>query len=292
MNMTKIVIVIVLYNCQIRKSKTVNSLINSYKKFLLKNTKNPNNKIDLIIYDNGKKKSVYQGLKKLINTIYLHNPRNPGLAKAYNYALKYCENNGSEWLILFDQDSTLPLNYFDQLDCEISKSSNSCVAIVPKVLSNKLILSPCKVYFGGTLRPLSKNYYGKNKEEVFAIGSGAIISVTYLIGINGFNELFWMDSLDRWLFHTIRKDKYNIWISNITLKHELSITNYDKYISPDRYLNIMKYEAIFIRNYRNKFELYFYKIRLLKRIFFLLFTVKNKSFAYMTFNHLIGRSEF
>jgi len=283
--MPKIAIVVVLYNCHIRKSKTINSLINSYKKF---HVKNPKNKIDLIIYDNSKKKSVYQNLKKLINTNYIHDRKNSGLSKAYNYALNYCIKNKSEWLILFDQDSTLPLNYFDQLYYEIKKSSNSCVAIVPKVLSNKSMLSPCKVFFGGILRPLSENYYGKNKKEVFAIGSGATILVTYLKEINGFNELFWMDSLDRWLFHTIEKDNYNIWISNIKIKHELSITNYDKYISCERYSNIMKYESIFIRNYRGKFEFYFYKIRLLKRFFFLLSSVKNKNFAYMTFNHLIG----
>lgn len=290
MNPTKIIFVVVIYNCPVGKSKTINSLARSYKSFLLKSKENLREKIDLVIYDNSKKKSSYLKFNYLFNLHYFHDPKNSGLAKAYNLAFNQGIKNKSKWLILFDQDSTLPSNYFAELFKEIDEAQNLCVALVPKVFSNKNLISPCRVFFGGILRPLEKSYYGLNNRELFAIGSGTVISVVYLKKINGFNEAFWMDSLDRWLFDSINKNKCSVWVSDININHQLSVTNYDKYISTDRYRNIMKYESLFIKNYRSNLEVCIYKIRLIKRFFFLFFAFKNKKFAYMTFFHLIGKN--
>jgi len=289
--MNELVLVVVLFNCELKKSKTLNSLIDSFKKFQEDNLK-ASKKITLIIYDNSKTKLKTLNFEAPIKFIYFHDSNNSGLAKAYNHSLNYAIRNKSRWLTLLDQDSILPENYLSQLSLEILKVKESCVAIVPKVLSNNKLLSPCKVLFWGSLRPLDINFYGKNHREVFAIGSGVTVSVSYLKKINGFNEFFWLDSLDRWLFNSIKNNNFNVWISNIKINHELSITNYDQLVTETRYLNIMKYESFFIKNYRNKAEFYFYRIRLLKRFFYLLFFVKNKAFAKMTLVHLLGKKIF
>lgn len=280
----EIVAIIVLYNCNIEKSQTIISLLTNYY-----NNKNDFNDFSLIIYDNG----VFNQKSKIIIPFqceYVHDPTNSGLAVAYNYALKNFKTENNSWLFLLDQDSTLPIDFIYKLklDLKIVQYNSEVVAVVPKMHHGNYFFSPSKIIYGGTMRPIDMTHSGIYKHNIFAIGSGSVIRLTFLKSINGFNEFFRIDSLDRWLYHIIHKMGKFVFVSNTILEHELSIMNYGKLLNKKRYENIMKYETYFMFFYKSNTENFIYYLRLIKRTIYLFFKEKNKIYAYLTLNHLVN----
>ena len=150
----------------------------------------------------------------------------------------------------------------------------------------KTFFSPAKDLFGGIIRPIDMRHKGICAFKVFATGSGSAIKVSFLQSIGGFNELYWLDCLDRWLFSTINNMGGKVYVSDSIVDHELSILNYDKFMDEQRYYNILKYEAIFMKSFHSKADNYLYYLRLLKRTVNLFITVKNKRYSLMTLRHL------
>lgn len=279
----RLCIVIVLYNCKISNSKTILSLINNFHE-------NPKifANVRVIIYDNS---LICQDIEIVIPFLftYFHDPSNKGLAAAYNYALNEAIIDSCSWLLLFDQDSQVAKDFIQRLIIDIAtiQDVNSVKAVVPIVRHGDCFFSPSKVLFGGMLRPINMKFRGIYESKIFAIGSGSVIRVSFLTRIDGFNKIFWMDSLDRWLFHTIETSGGKVFVSDSIIDHELSVMDYNKLMNINRYSNIMKYESLFMRDYKTKTENYYYYLRLLKRSILLFFTATNRVYSKMTFLHLI-----
>jgi len=246
--------ILVMHNCKIEESKTLHSWLQSYGKY-------PQiyNSFKLIIYDNSfTKQSISINLP--FEYEYVHNPANVGVAKAYNYALNIAKNNNYDWLLLFDQDSSFPKNYISTLfnTCQNINPNEKIVACVPKVFHNNIFFSPSRVLWGGIHRPIDKNHKGICNFEIMAIGSGALIRKSFILSIQGFNETYWLDCLDRWLFNTIYSEGKKVYVINLIIKHNLSIFNFDKHVTEHRYLNQLKYETLFMQSYKTKSENYFF----------------------------------
>jgi GT2 family glycosyltransferase len=277
-----IIAVVVLYNSTVEESYTIKSLMLNHPEYL-----DPIKDFHLIIYDNG---LVEQEIKMNIpfKFQYFHNPKNEGLAVAYNYALKEAIHGSYSWMLLLDQDSSLPEVFLSNLFDDLNKIADDCriTAVVPRMYYKDNIFSPSKVLFGGLHRPINKNHKGIYKHSICAIGSCSLIKIEFLEMIGGFNEFFWMDSLDRWLFLTIEKNKGIVYVSNSLIEHELSILDYDKFVSENRYNNIMKYETFFMKLYKSKSENFIYYLRLLNRILIFSLSEKNKMYAKLTWCHL------
>jgi len=259
----KICAVVVLYTCLIKDSKTLNSLLLNFEKEV-----SLFEKFKLVIYDNGANDQ-NASAKMPFGYIYFHNPKNEGLAVAYNFALKEASDEGYDWLLLLDQDSFLPTNFVSQLFLHLTKVSEneSITAIVPKMRYQNFIFSPSQILFGGISRPIDRNFIGIYTGNVFAIGSGSLVKVSFMNQVYGFNEFFWIDFLDRWLYKVISKSGGKVYVSDIIIDHELSILNYDKYMNEKRYLNIIKFETYYMKLYESRGENLVYYLRLVKRIF-------------------------
>lgn len=274
--------ILIIYNCKGEESKTLNSLLENY-------AKNPEEfrNFKLIIYDNspiGQK----IGLSVPFEYEYVHDRNNKGLAVAYNYALTKAIASCYSWLLLLDQDSSLPEDFIDNLSCNLAtlKKDNTVVAVVPKMRYKKTFFSPSRDLFGGITRPIDMRHKGICTFKVCAVGSGSVIKVSFLQSIGGFNEFYWLDCLDQWLFFTINNMNGKVYVSDSIVDHELSLLNYDKFMDEQRYSNILKYEAIFMKSFHSKADNYFYYLRLLKRTVCLFITVKNKRYSLMTLRHL------
>jgi GT2 family glycosyltransferase len=252
-------------------------------------TKNPAafRNFKLIIYDNS---LIDQKINLSIpfEFQYVHDSSNKGLAAAYNFALNKAAAVSCDWLLLLDQDSTLPGDFIENLACEISgiEKDNSVAAVVPKLRYKETLFSPSKDLFGGTLRPIDMRHKGICDFKVFATGSGTVVRVSFLQKIGGFDEFYWLDFLDRWLFSTIEHAGGKVYVTDSIIDHELSVMNYDKFMNEKRYSNILKYETIFMDSFKPKAEKYVYYLRLLKRVLYLYFTVDNKKYSLMTLRHL------
>ena len=270
--------ILVLFNCRIEESKTFNSLLRNYA-----DSPDRFNRFKLLIYDNSSSKQTAPS-DIPFDCQYVHNPHNDGLAVAYNYALNEAIKTSHDWLLLLDQDSTLPAKFIDDLSRELSgiEKDDTVCAVVPKMRYKNVYFSPSRDLFGGTLRPIDMKHKGICAFKVFAIGSGCAVKVSFLQGIGGFNEFYWLDFLDRWLFITINIMGGNVYVTDSVIDHELSVMNYDKFMTEQRYSNILKYEAIFMKSYKSKAEIYIYYLRLVKRVVYLFVTVKDKRYSFMT----------
>lgn len=258
----KILAIMVAYNQDILSSKTFQSLKDALAKHDIEDI------FSFLIYDNSlTPQNVDWEVAAPMS--YKHDPTNAGLAKAYNYALDAGMSNSCDWLLLLDQDSTLPEDFVTKL-IDITKQINvdeNIVAIVPRVRCLGKMVSPSVVKFGGCFRPVDAAIKGDCHCQITSINSGTMIRSSFMKSIGGFNTLFRLDYLDHWVFSSIYSNNKRAFVSESVVEHELSIMDYDSWMNVERYESILKAERIFLETCRPKYENYFYILRLVRRIF-------------------------
>jgi GT2 family glycosyltransferase len=279
-----IYVVIVLYNCKLSKSHTVNSLLRIYPEKIHKKFD-----VRVLVYDNGLNETqdnppIHEGFE------YLSAAENRGLTGAYNYAIKRASEQSADWILLLDQDTKLPVDYFDQLHNAVSEHCDNpkIVAVVPKMHYENVFFSPAKVLYAGIMRPVERDYLGIYPREIFAIGSCSLIKVNFIKSIGGFSDKYWLDSQDRWLYHKIHSFKKEVLITGIVVEHELSVMDFDKFVTESRYENILKYEVLFMREHCSFFENIIFALRLAFRSVKLVFIAKNKNYSLITAKQFLG----
>lgn len=280
MSLESLIGVIVLYKCHMEKSETIIALNIALEKI--------QKQLTLLVYDNGPKAQYAEHNFKYgnLNIVYIHDPTNPGLSKAYNAGLDYANSHDAEWILLLDQDTLLPPEFLEQyLHAVKENSSNEIVCIMPRILSvsNDTIVSPSRIYRGGITRPLNKIKPGIIKESVTGINSGTFLSIQFMISLGGFCDDFPLDMLDHWYFREIAKKKRKILLLDISIQHYLSVDSFFDEVSTDRYESILLSERRFFNHYF--LDLCIYKIRLALRIVKQL-RLGEKTYATLTFKYL------
>jgi GT2 family glycosyltransferase len=278
----KIVVVVVLYNCKLTESHTVKSLLAMPLDKYAEDCD-----INVIIYDNGLA-GTQDNPPNHTRFQYVSVPDNQGLPGAYNYALKESFERDVEWLLLLDQDTKLPLQYFKKLHDAVMPHNESqhLVAVVPKMCCEGVFFSPSKVLYAGVMRPVEQEFLGIYPKEIFAIGSCSLLRVAFLREIGGFSKDYWLDSLDRWLYKKVHSLKRSVLVTDIIVEHELSVMNFDKFMSETRYRNILNFESKFMMNHCSFFENTIFILRLFVRSIKLYIVSKNKKFAFITAKHI------
>lgn len=275
----KTTVVIVVYKLNLSDSCTFQSLSNA-----LHNNQKLKNDLSVIIYDNSPDKQGIPASYQSMDILYKHDPKNIGIVTAYNYAYSIAKENGSDWLLLLDHDTELTDDYFKQFSL-LETLDKNIAAVVPKINYEERMISPV---FSNTMRPLQGPMPGPGIQlkPVMAINSGALIRVSFLSEIGGFNELFPLDFLDHWLFHEIYTKGNKVWVMDTSLEHELSVMDYSR-VSLTRYQSILDSEINFYKNYK-KDLLPAYRNQLIKRLMKQILTVKNKKIAAYTFRRLLS----
>ncbi|WP_338449547.1 glycosyltransferase [Niallia oryzisoli] len=276
----KVTIVVVFYKQVIEQSKTFSSL----KKVLLER-KDSLAGIDMILYDNSPEQQDFDANHYPGNIDYIHDPRNLGIATAYNYTWQRAQENGSEWLLLFDHDTMVTEEYIDLMlkDHDITEE---IAAVVPKIMTNGIMVSPV---YSHSLRPLQteRPVEGIQEKPVMAINSGSLVRISFLNEIGGFNTEFPLDYLDHWLFHEIYEQGKKILLLRVTLEHDLSVMDYST-VSLNRYKSILDSEMKYYSNYKTEL-IGEYRKQLFKRLAKQLLVVKNKRIALYTLSRLMGK---
>ncbi|PLR83141.1 hypothetical protein CVD25_16590 [Bacillus canaveralius] len=274
----KMTIVVVVYNQKIEECKTFQTLkLNMFDKVerLID--------VEFLLYDNSQQKQqFYANDYKGISISYIHDPRNAGIAAAYNYAWSVAKERGNEWLLLLDHDTEITNEYVDHI-MNLQETESVVAAVVPKIKYDNKMISPV---YSNTLRPLlsDKPSEGIQNQPIMAINSGSLLRVSFLNEIGGFNNDFPLDYLDHWLFYEIYAKGHKVRVLDVSLEHDLSVMDYSN-VSGKRYLSILNSEFNFYKNYKS--DLYkSYKKQLLKRLLKQILFVKNKNIAFYTFCRL------
>jgi GT2 family glycosyltransferase len=204
--------------------------------------------------------------------IYFHDQSNPGLAEAYNFALKAAEAQECKWLLLLDQDTLLTARFISELSGIIEKINDDRIAaIIPRLYANKLLISPSTITLNQLYRPLYGKESGVATQRLTAINSATTLRISFLKHIGGFNTRYWLDYLDHWVFMQISLHGHTIYLMESELTHNLSIQSLST-MGATRYRNILDAEHTFLHESENAQlpNLLIYKLRLLLRSLYLL----------------------
>lgn len=158
---------------------------------------------------------------------YIDMDGNRGLSVAYNTAIseiiKSNTNLYDKWIIIFDQDTHIPTNFFDLLSDELKNNSFRSFVYVPLVFDNKLeLLSPC--HFSGLRFKRCKKCIDVDDNSFF-INSGMCIPLSFFENCN-YDENIFLDFVDYDFVKTIRKLYGNCFkvMNSISLRQEFSGT--------------------------------------------------------------------
>lgn len=269
--MLNILSVIVLYKTNFLQSKTYRSLL-------------CNESIAIYIYDNSPEaQEIDQELSNRI--IYIHNPLNPGLSFAYNKAAEFASNNGFEWVLLLDQDTSFPENIFSEYKFEINNNPKIKL-FVPKIkVLNEKYISPTQV----------KNHIGKLSNtapsgitslwEYMPINSGMMINVDAFLSVGGYNENVKLDYSDYQFIEKFRQQFNSFFILQSVCFQEFSNEVQSTVQLLDRY----KIFCNCIRNCKrnNTYDKYLYLWIVLKRGMSLTTRTGNLNFIRILFKYYL-----
>lgn len=175
-------------------------------------------------------------------------PNNPGLAQAYNRAVEIAQKEHYDWLITLDQDTALPSDFLMRVGVLAGEfeSSPTIAAIVPHVIGDGRILSP--FYFMGGALPcrFPSGFVGVSEQATYAINSGAILRVSAVSQIGGYNPTFPLDISDINFFHQLHRFGKRVFVAgDILIHHEFSILKKHQRMNIERYQEMLFDECAF-----------------------------------------------
>lgn len=207
----KILIVIVLYKQSLDDCQSFN---------VLKKIKNK--QIALFVYDNSPSRGNVIHFPESLQIMYMHNPSNPGVSKAYNEGSSYAKKNGFDYLLLLDQDTELPENFIYELE-----KINSAVTTYPLV-SFRLMrageqLSPFNYRFKRGSMMVNQSESGVHPlKNISLLNSGILISVELFDKAGGYDENVELYFSDFVFLNRVRRIQKDFYISPIVFKHSMS----------------------------------------------------------------------
>jgi GT2 family glycosyltransferase len=222
--------VIVVYRMSAADSPTLTTLLASAA------TLHDDIKLTILVWDNTPGGQTPDELPASIR--YHSAPDNPGLSMAYNWALDLAFKEGYEWLLTLDQDSILPIDFLSTMARVASQSgtSSNIGAIVPLVLAGERDISPFRFYLNAIPYWYSSKFNQSSKAVTYAINSAALLRVSSLKVIGGYNPLFPLDISDIEMFHRLHKSGASVHpVETLRVTHDFSILDKSRLMSLERY---------------------------------------------------------
>jgi len=216
----ELAVVFVLYNVDLLKSTSYCSLIDSL------NNINFSGELDIYIYDNSLKQTVYDfSDKKNIIYYYFHNPENPGISSSYNSAARLAKSRKKRWMLVLDQDSILPSESLTKYMEGIIKWPNYPL-YAPRIYANNVLLSPCKYSFhrGTHFKSIDEGVHQLNGKNV--LNSGLLMDIEAFLSVEGYDERVWLYFSDFVFFNKLKSQHKYFVVLDVRLEHELSSSDY------------------------------------------------------------------
>lgn len=234
----RILAVVVLYKQRAEESTTLQALLPQPQRVA-------GLEIKTVVFDNGPQPEAPASLSADIE--YHAATHNEGLAGAYNYALAVAIAKGYDWFLTLDQDTDLPPHFLQAMRdaAERLDPAVEIAAIVPHLVDNGTPLSPTRLRFA-RITALPASFEGVASGEVRAFNSGALLRVSALQELGGFDERFWLSFLDGWLYRQFHLRGKKIYVlGNVRAEHKLSLLNYRERLSLAHFRDFLAAESAF-----------------------------------------------
>jgi GT2 family glycosyltransferase len=280
----RILAVIVRYKMRLEGSPTMVSLSEAFRLH-----PELRREFGVLVWDNSP--TPLENLRLPFPFKYDHSRENIGVSGAYNRALKVAEQGGFAWMLLLDQDTTLPDDFLPRLlgHIERHEGDSQVAAMVPFLVDGAIPSSPVAVLCGRN-KPISPPFEGFYPGEIFAANSGVTIRAAALREAGGYDEDFWLDLSDVVLFHKLHLKGKRVWIAgDLQVQHRITNNDFDGSMSPQRYSNFVAAEGAYWDLYRGWLPRSIYMARLLGRVFRQYRRFRNKSFSRISRSYLIHR---
>lgn len=208
--------------------------------------------IKIILYDNTPGGQDVDALP--VEVQYKADVENSGLARAYNYSLEIAVENGFDWLLTLDQDTSLPIDFLSKLCHTIAFVApfRTVAAIVP--ICGGSAGSPWirRKYW---IRPkrFPDGFIGIPLESVYAVNSASTIRVSALKMIGGYDPRFHLWASDLVMYHRLHCSHFRVFVAgNIHVEHESSIADLKKRSTPSRYEDMLRADEAFYDEYMGR----------------------------------------
>jgi GT2 family glycosyltransferase len=285
MNSRQIVAVVVLYKRAPERSQTINSLATVF-------ACNPEllDSIRVILWDNSPK--AIDRLNLSFPCGYSHAGRNVGTSGAYNYALEFAEAEGSPWLLLLDQDTTISPEFLPRIleYSHLLQGQTEIGTVVPFIYSHGSLVSPRRLGRFNRISRIPRTFSGVCRRKAFAVNSATLMRAAALREIGGYSDDFWLDLSDVYVFQAMhRKGRYLYIAGDLTLQHSITSMDFDKDMAPERYRNFLAAESAYVDLYSSAPERAVHLFRLLGRVLRQRHRHRNGVFSRMTFEYFCRR---
>ena len=236
----------------------------------------------LLVYDNSPEAG---GAAEFPATLtYRHDVSNGGVAAAYNAGLQAAQENGSQWLLLLDQDTAITREYLTELRACMASVPAEVAAIIPRLTEDGQTHSP-QTLPRLSHQTLPESLTGLLSMKVSVFNSGAALRVA---AVQRFPERYWLDFLDHATFHELQAAGGRIWLIRTRLEHRLSTQRLGEDASLGRYLNVLQAERDFYREYGSTSDIFFYRLRRLKQTAGQFLKISDKGFAKLSARAAFG----
>ena len=226
--------IVVLYKKNIKDSKTLHALSKTLKFY------NKDTILDVYVYDNSPKKQIVCFIDNL-KIHYQHNPKNPGVSRAYNEGVEYATSLKKEWVFLLDDDTEISKNYFQVLSASINNEVN---CYVPVLKDSGKIISPCYFFMTLGYKIHEINYGVLTFGRHSFLNSGTFIKISSFLSINGYRDEIPLYFSDFDFVERLKKKEKHFYILETVFNHSLSFiddSNYEAFLPTfERYCDGLK----------------------------------------------------
>lgn len=192
----KVLAVIVLYKVPLNQSRTYLSLLKNLP-------------ISLFVYDNSPLPQ-HAASEFGPDIVYVHDPRNGGLSKAYNLAASYAMSKGKAWILLLDQDTAFPFNAIIFYQDAVERNPEIKLFAPLLKQADGSHFSPYTFKRRGNLKFLRP---GTNSFRDFSpVNSGMLISVTDFIACGGYNDRVRLDFADHQFIERFQQNHHDFFL--------------------------------------------------------------------------------
>ena len=184
------------------------------------------NPIDILISDNSTRLEFKKNNQELCmnrGMIYLDNRGNAGLSKAYNSAIVLLERIDYDALILFDQDTEVPADYFEKVRSSL-KAYPTVLIHAPYVESPFVYISPKRFD-----RYKIVHWVAADQEpqyDLACINSGLVLRKEVFSIVGMYDPSLFLDFVDYEFFQRIRKLHLPIKVLDVHLNQHFSGDRY------------------------------------------------------------------
>ena len=151
--------------------------------------------LDLVIYDNSPQAQTVPAASWPGRLHYHHDASNPGVSRAYNFGAELAREQGKDWLLLLDQDTTFPVDALTAY-CQTQALHPAEVMLAPILRSGPIVISPCRFVagFGWPIRGRLPELLPLRGHSI--LNSGMLVRLDAFDAVGGYNELIPLDFAD------------------------------------------------------------------------------------------------